>query len=180
MAFPDTHRPQPAVNTGSEQEPPGATTSAADNRTQNPRQAGRITRSATRTRTRSEPSTTRSRRAAAEACSIPHHPGRRPDGGPNGTRRQGQVLGEAERKAEHIEEGYEPRGVWDGEAERRAWATVNKESGGGTSPAAAGEEKDTNVSSRRAARRAGRRRRPGPRGAVVGQEGGPHSARRGT
>jgi plasmid stabilization system protein ParE len=35
------------------------------------------------------------------------------------------------RKAEHIEEGYEKRGVSDKEAERRAWATVNKESGGG-------------------------------------------------
>jgi plasmid stabilization system protein ParE len=35
------------------------------------------------------------------------------------------------RKAEHIEEGYEKRGVSDNEAERRAWATVNKESGGG-------------------------------------------------
>ena len=35
------------------------------------------------------------------------------------------------RKAEHIEEGYEKRGVSRGEAARRAWATVNKESGGG-------------------------------------------------
>jgi plasmid stabilization system protein ParE len=35
------------------------------------------------------------------------------------------------RKAEHIEEGYENRGVSAGEAKRRAWATVNKESGGG-------------------------------------------------
>jgi plasmid stabilization system protein ParE len=35
------------------------------------------------------------------------------------------------RKAEHIEEGYEARGVSDDEAARRAWATVNKESGGG-------------------------------------------------
>jgi hypothetical protein len=35
------------------------------------------------------------------------------------------------RKAEHIEEGYESRGISDEEAERRAWATVNKESGGG-------------------------------------------------
>ena len=35
------------------------------------------------------------------------------------------------RKAEHIEEGYESRGVPEKEAERRAWATVNKESGGG-------------------------------------------------
>ena len=35
------------------------------------------------------------------------------------------------RKAEHIEEGYEDRGVSHKEAERRAWATVNMESGGG-------------------------------------------------
>ena len=35
------------------------------------------------------------------------------------------------RKAQHIEEGYEKRGVSHEEAERRAWATVNKESGGG-------------------------------------------------
>lgn len=35
------------------------------------------------------------------------------------------------RQAEHIEVGYEHRGVPEGEAERRAWATVNKETGGG-------------------------------------------------
>ena len=35
------------------------------------------------------------------------------------------------RQAEHIEEGYEKRGVSKKEAEGRAWATVNKESGGG-------------------------------------------------
>jgi hypothetical protein len=35
------------------------------------------------------------------------------------------------RMAEHIEEGYEERGVPDEEAERRAWATVNKETHGG-------------------------------------------------
>jgi len=35
------------------------------------------------------------------------------------------------RKAEHIAEGYSSRGVKKGEAKRRAWATVNKESGGG-------------------------------------------------
>ena len=35
------------------------------------------------------------------------------------------------RQAEHIEEGYEERGVPDEEAERRAWATVNKMTGGG-------------------------------------------------
>ncbi len=35
------------------------------------------------------------------------------------------------RKAEHIEESYESRGVSEKEAERRAWATVNKQDGGG-------------------------------------------------
>jgi len=35
------------------------------------------------------------------------------------------------RKAEHIAEGYEDRGVSKKEAKSRAWATVNKESGGG-------------------------------------------------
>ena len=35
------------------------------------------------------------------------------------------------RKAGHIEEGYEDRGVSHKEAERRAWATVNKQTGGG-------------------------------------------------
>jgi plasmid stabilization system protein ParE len=35
------------------------------------------------------------------------------------------------RQAEHIEEGYEKRGVSENEAEKRAWATVNKSSGGG-------------------------------------------------
>lgn len=35
------------------------------------------------------------------------------------------------RQAAHIEEGYEDRGVGKDEAERRAWATVNKETGGG-------------------------------------------------
>lgn len=35
------------------------------------------------------------------------------------------------RQAEHIEQGYEHRGVGTDEAERRAWATVNAETGGG-------------------------------------------------
>lgn len=35
------------------------------------------------------------------------------------------------RKAEHIAEGYEDKGVSDKEAESRAWATVNKADGGG-------------------------------------------------
>jgi hypothetical protein len=35
------------------------------------------------------------------------------------------------RQARHIEEGYENRGTPKREAERRAWATVNKETHGG-------------------------------------------------
>ncbi len=42
------------------------------------------------------------------------------------------------RQAEHIEEGYESRGVPDSEAERRAWATVNKVHGGGEKPGGGG------------------------------------------
>lgn len=36
-----------------------------------------------------------------------------------------------ERKADHIAESYESKGVSEDEAERRAWATVNKDDGGG-------------------------------------------------
>lgn len=39
--------------------------------------------------------------------------------------------GKQKRKAEHIEEGYRSRGVSEDEAERRAWATVNKQDKGG-------------------------------------------------
>ena len=41
--------------------------------------------------------------------------------------------GKQKRMAEHIEEGYEKRGTPKQEAERRAWATVNKDTGGGKS-----------------------------------------------
>ena len=48
------------------------------------------------------------------------------------------------RQAEHIEEGYEKRGVSEGEAEKRAWATVNKSSGGGKK-SGSGRGKKTNT-----------------------------------
>jgi plasmid stabilization system protein ParE len=44
---------------------------------------------------------------------------------------KGAYTDKQKRQAEHIEEGYEERGVSEEEAERRAWATVNKASGGG-------------------------------------------------
>jgi plasmid stabilization system protein ParE len=53
------------------------------------------------------------------------------------------------RKAEHIEEGYEDRGVSKDEAERRAWATVNKESGGGKKSGSGRGKKESHASSRK-------------------------------
>ena len=51
------------------------------------------------------------------------------------------------RQAEHIEEGYEDRGVSKKEAESRAWATVNKETGGGKkSGSGRGKPMDTSPS----------------------------------
>jgi len=43
-----------------------------------------------------------------------------------------------ERKADHIAESYEKRDVPKGEAERRAWATVNKDDRGGKAPGGSG------------------------------------------
>ena len=60
------------------------------------------------------------------------------------------------RKAEHIEEGYEARGVSESEAERRAWATVNKESGGGNKSGSGRGVKDTHVAARKGGRIGGR------------------------
>ncbi|MGN8249303.1 termination factor Rho [Pseudomonas sp. SMV7] len=44
------------------------------------------------------------------------------------------------RKAEHIEESYEHKGVAKDEAEARAWATVNKQSGGGEKKGGSGSK----------------------------------------
>jgi plasmid stabilization system protein ParE len=60
------------------------------------------------------------------------------------------------RKAEHIEEGYEARGTPKDEAERRAWATVNKESGGGNQSGAGRGAADTHVASRKGGRLGGK------------------------
>lgn len=60
------------------------------------------------------------------------------------------------RKAEHIEEGYEKRGVSRKEAERRAWATVNKESGGGNKSGSGRGVPDNKSASRKGGRKGGR------------------------
>ncbi|WNJ90401.1 plasmid stabilization protein [Bosea sp. 685] len=53
------------------------------------------------------------------------------------------------RKAEHIEESYEERGVPHDEAEARAWATVNKESGGGNKSGSGRGVPDSEISAKR-------------------------------
>ena len=60
-----------------------------------------------------------------------------------------------ERKADHIAEGYEDRGVPEKEAERRAWATVNKESGGGNKSGSGRGKPDTHEASRKGGRKGG-------------------------
>ena len=53
------------------------------------------------------------------------------------------------RQAEHIEEGYEDKGVSKKEAESRAWATVNKESGGGKKSGSGRGKKKSKESSKK-------------------------------
>jgi plasmid stabilization system protein ParE len=60
------------------------------------------------------------------------------------------------RKARHIEESYEERGLSESEAERRAWATVNKESGGGNKSGSGRGVPDTHVAARKGGRVGGR------------------------
>ncbi len=59
------------------------------------------------------------------------------------------------RKAEHIEESYESRGVPEDEAKARAWATVNKESGGGNLSGSGRGQADTHVSSEQGGKKGG-------------------------
>lgn len=61
------------------------------------------------------------------------------------------------RKAQHIEEGYEERGIGKDEAERRAWATVNKETGGGNLSGSDRGVKYTNVAAKKGGRIGGPR-----------------------
>ncbi|MGY4445369.1 hypothetical protein ACVWZR_000026 [Bradyrhizobium sp. i1.3.1] len=59
------------------------------------------------------------------------------------------------RQAEHIEEGYEGRGVPETEAERRAWATVNKETHGGKKSGSGRGTKEDHSPSRKGGRLGG-------------------------
>ncbi len=59
------------------------------------------------------------------------------------------------RKAEHIEEGYEKRGVSKKEAESRAWATVNKTSGGGKKSGSGRGKKENKAPAKKGGRKGG-------------------------
>ena len=60
------------------------------------------------------------------------------------------------RKAEHIEKGYEKRGVLKDEAERRAWATVNKSSGGGKKSGSGRGKKENKGPAKKGGRKGGK------------------------
>jgi plasmid stabilization system protein ParE len=68
---------------------------------------------------------------------------------------KGAYTDKQKRKAEHIEQGYEDRGTPKKEAERRAWATVNKESGGGKKSGSGRGKKENNESARKGGHKAG-------------------------
>lgn len=72
------------------------------------------------------------------------------------------------RKAARIEEHYEERGLSQAEAEARAWATVNKQSGGGERAGGSGQHKP-------AAEKA-RDRRSSSRRAVATRQGHPRNS----
>src|SRR6267378_2117586 len=65
--------------------------------------------------------------------------------------------GKQKRKAEHIEEGYEKRGVSKKEAESRAWATVNKEDKGGKKSGSGRGKKSSKTSSRKGGKKGGKK-----------------------
>lgn len=72
------------------------------------------------------------------------------------------------RQAEHIEEGYEDRGVSEDEAERRAWATVNKMTGGGKKSGSGRGKKVNKGPARKGGKKGGKAakkgsKKPGPK-----------------
>jgi plasmid stabilization system protein ParE len=66
-----------------------------------------------------------------------------------------KYTGKQERKGDHIAESYELRGMPAKEAERRAWATVNKESGGGKKSGSGRGQPESHASSQKGGRLGG-------------------------
>ena len=87
------------------------------------------------------------------------------------------------RMAEHIEDSYESRGTSEGEAERRAWATVNKQTGGGRKSGSGRKKAAKKSGSRKgAAKKSGGRKsaakKSGSRKSTAKKAGGRKSASR--
>ena len=61
------------------------------------------------------------------------------------------------RQADHIAEGYEKRGTPKKEAESRAWATVNKESGGGKTSGSGRGKKTSKAPAKKGGKKGGPR-----------------------
>ena len=70
---------------------------------------------------------------------------------------KGAYTDKQKRKAEHIEESYEERGVSSKEAAKRAWATVNKESGGGKKSGSGRGKKETRSASKKGCKKGGKK-----------------------
>jgi plasmid stabilization system protein ParE len=70
---------------------------------------------------------------------------------------KGAYTDKQKRKAEHIEDSYEERGVSKKEAEARAWATVNKESGGGKKSGSGRGKKENRSASKKGGEKGGKK-----------------------
>ena len=70
---------------------------------------------------------------------------------------KGAYTDKQRRKAEHIEEGYEDRGVSKKEAEKRAWATVNKSDKGGKKSGSGRGKESSKASSRKGGKKGGKK-----------------------
>jgi plasmid stabilization system protein ParE len=71
---------------------------------------------------------------------------------------KGAYTDKQKRKAEHIEDSYEERGVSTKEAEARAWATVNKESGGGKKSGSGRGKKENHSASKKGRKTAAKKK----------------------
>lgn len=72
---------------------------------------------------------------------------------------KGAYTDKQKRQAEHIEEGYEKKGVSKKEAESRAWATVNKESGGGKKSGSGRGKKGNKSASKKRGKKGGKKKK---------------------
>ena len=70
---------------------------------------------------------------------------------------KGAYTSKQKRKAEHIEESYEKRGVSKKEAEKRAWATVNKSDKGGKKSGSGRGKKSSKAPSRKGGKKGGKK-----------------------